>query len=58
MLSASYNDDAANWEQDRVDVANAEPAGTIFTSTCHGGTSFVSPWLRVKTVTVRVSLAR
>ena len=38
MLSASYNDDAVNCEQDHVDVANAEPAETIFTSTCHGGT--------------------
>jgi len=35
MLSASYNDDAVNCEQDHVDVANAEPAETIFTSTCH-----------------------
>ena len=32
MLSASYNDDTANCEQDHVDVANAEPAETIFVS--------------------------
>ena len=35
MLSASYNDDAVNCEQDYVDVANPEPAESIFTSTCH-----------------------